>query len=134
MDSDEYKQILDHGLLWKLADPSLGPPSAYNNVYANLIHVIRCPFLERRESNVGNAPLLGDIRQFAAFAAQKSVDLSIQWLEEWSINETPDTPFVGMIKQTNFLVLHSNILTTLGNHKDAVESLNKALKIDKSHL
>ena len=134
LDSDEHKQILDHGLLWKLADPSLGPPSAYNNLCANLMHVIRCPFLGWRESNVGKAVLLGDVGQFAAFVALKSVDSIIQWLEEWPINETSDNPFVGLLKRTDFLVLRSNILTTLGNHKDAVESLNKALKIDKNHL
>mmetsp|Transcript_1302 Transcript_1302/g.1590 ORF Transcript_1302/g.1590 Transcript_1302/m.1590 type:complete len:110 (-) Transcript_1302:565-894(-) len=97
------------------------------------MHIIRCPFFGWRESNVGMTPLLGDTGQFAAFAALKSVDLIIQWLEEWPINETSDTPFLGMLKRTDFLVLRSNILTTLGNHKDAVESLNKALNIDKNH-
>mmetsp|Transcript_1301 Transcript_1301/g.1589 ORF Transcript_1301/g.1589 Transcript_1301/m.1589 type:complete len:336 (-) Transcript_1301:538-1545(-) len=134
LNSDEYKQILDHGLLLKLSNHSLAPPSAYNNLCLHLMHIIRCPFLGWRESNVGKIPLLGDIGQFAAFMALKSVDSIIQWLEECPINETRDTPFVGMLKRTDFLVLRSNILTTLGNHKDAVESLNKALKIDKNHL
>mmetsp|Transcript_1302 Transcript_1302/g.1591 ORF Transcript_1302/g.1591 Transcript_1302/m.1591 type:complete len:102 (-) Transcript_1302:746-1051(-) len=35
LNSDEYKQILDHGLLLKLSNHSLAPPSAYNNLCSN---------------------------------------------------------------------------------------------------